>query len=87
MKTSYTELGAAVTIAEPCSAAEPCSVDGREGPLVHESVDGSYISQSDLPYPPQTKTTLPEDDEVAITAQEGSLLVLSIDATGFQMFF
>ena len=64
MKTSYTELGAAVTI------AEPYVVDGREGPLVQEFVAASYILQSDLPDPPQTNTTLPEDDEVVITAQE-----------------
>ena len=64
MKASYLEFGAAVTIAEPCSE------DGREGPLVQEFVSGSYISQSPSPDPPQTKTTLPEDDEVVITAQE-----------------
>ena len=81
MKASYTEFGAAVTI------AEPSSIDGREGPMVQEFVAGSYISQSDLPDPPQTNTTLPEDDEVVITAQECQPLVLSIDATGFQLFF
>ena len=78
MKTSYTEFGAAVTI------AEPYVVDGREGPLVQEFVAGSYISQS---YPPQTNTTLPEDDEVVITAQEWWTLLLYIDATCFQIFF
>ena len=81
MKTSYTEFGAAVTI------AEPRSVVGREGPSVHEFVAGSYISQSDRDIPPHTNTTLPEDDEVVITAQECQRLVLSIDATGFQIFF
>ena len=81
MNASYMEFGDAVTM------AEYSSVDGREGPLVHEFVAGSYISQSDRPYPPQTNTTLPEEDEVVITAHEGSLLVLSIDATGFQVFF
>ena len=81
MKASYLEFGAAVTIAEPNSE------DEWEGPLVQEFVAGSYISQSDLPNPPQTKTTLPEDDEVVITAQEWCTLVLSIDATCFQIFF
>ena len=61
MKALNAEFGAVVTIAEPPSE------DGREGPLVQEFVAGSYISQS---YPPQTNTTLPEDDEVVITAQE-----------------
>ena len=64
MNASYLEFGAAVTIAEPDSE------DGREGPLVQEFVAESYISQSLLPSPPQTNTTLPEDDEVVITAQE-----------------
>ena len=81
MKASYTEFGAAVNIAEPRSS------DGREGPLVQEFVAGSYISQSDRPSPPQTNTTLPEDDEVVITAQECCHLVLFIEATWFQMFF
>ena len=81
MNALNAEFGAAVTIAEPYSDV------GREGPLVQEFVAGSYISQSDLPTPPQTKTTLPEDDEVVITAQECPYLVLSIDATGFQIFF
>ena len=64
MKASYLEFGAAVTI------AELYSVDGREGPLVQEFVAASYISQSDRDCPPQTNTTLPEGDEVVITAQE-----------------
>ena len=81
MKASYTEFGAAVTIAEPYSS------DGREGPLVQEFVAASYISQSGRSLPPQTNTTLPEDDEVVITAQEWWCLVLSIDATCFQIFF
>ena len=81
MNALNAEFGDAVTIAEPYSE------DGREGPLVQEFVAASYISQSDLPPPPQTNTTLPEDDEVVITAQECERLVLSIDATCFQMFF
>ena len=64
MNASYLDVGAADTIAEPLSS------DGREGPLVQEFLAASYISQSDLPSPPQTNTTLPEDDEVVITAQE-----------------
>ena len=81
MKALNAEFGAVVTIAEPPSE------DGREGPLVQESVAASYILQSDGYAPPQTNTTLPEDDEVVITAQECPLLVLSIEATGFQVFF
>ena len=81
MNALNAEFGAAVTI------AEPYSLEGREGPLFQEFVAGSYISQSDRPSPPQTNTTLPEDDEVVITAQEWYHLVLSIDATRFQMFF
>ena len=81
MNASYMELGEGVIIANLDSE------DGREGPLVQEFVAGSYISQSDLLDPPQTKTTLPEDDEVVITAQECLILVLSIDATCFQLFF
>ena len=75
MNASYLEFGAAVTIAEPHSVVGregPLvqEVVGREGPLVQEFVAASYISQSDRSYPPQTNTTLPEDDEVVIAAQE-----------------
>ena len=81
MNALNAEFGAAVTIAEPRSDV------GREGPLVQEFVAALYISQSDREYPPQTNTTLPEDDEGVITAQEMRLLLSSIDATCFQLFF